>query len=89
MTFQWKVAHNQLENRKVLEECLPQDDKYSYVVTCFSVSESSNIIKESKFTATVNINVCTTDDIHSFLEDFNSVSGVSYTYLDLVNAAEM
>ena len=32
----------------------------------------------SSFTATVNINVCTTDDIHSFLQDFNSVSGVSY-----------
>ena len=78
MTFHWKVAHNQTDKRRVLEDSLPPDEKYSYVVTFFSISESSNIIKESKFSATVNVNVCTTDDLQSFLQDLNSISGVSY-----------
>ena len=69
-------THNQAETRKVLQDFLPPD--YDYQVTFFEITKASNILCENQFNATLNLNICTTEDAYTFLGHFNSVTDVSY-----------
>ena len=69
-------THNEAETRKVLQDFLPPD--YDYQVTFFEITKASNILCENQFNATLNLNICTTEDAYTFLGHFNSVTDVSY-----------
>ena len=57
MKIQWNCCKKNLEKRSTLENVLPQ--QYNYKVIAYDLLESATIISESKFSATIRVDVCT------------------------------
>ena len=60
MSIHWKCCEKDTTQRKVLENVLPQ--QYSYKVLSYQLIESSDLLSESKFFATIQINICNEKD---------------------------
>ena len=55
MPTQWNTAFERLDERKILEDFLPERDKYSYIINKFTLSDKSDIRYETKFIADIQV----------------------------------
>ena len=53
MPTHWNTAIERLDEGKILEDFLPERDKYSYIINKFILSDKSDIRYETKFIADI------------------------------------
>ena len=76
MSIVWKCCFKDISQRKVLENVLPQ--QYSYKVIAYQLIESAALISESKFSATIQINICDVKDVQEFIDDFSDITSTAF-----------
>ena len=64
--FSWLCCKKKPENRIILENVLPGE--YQYRISSFKVIQESQIVNETKFEASLSVNICTEDGVHKFLK---------------------
>ena len=57
MPTHWNTAIKLLDEEKILEDFLPERDKYSYIINKFILSDKSDIRYETKFIAGIEVNM--------------------------------
>ena len=55
MPTHWNTAIERLDEEKILEDFLPERDKYSYIINKFILSDKSDIRYETKFIADIQV----------------------------------
>ena len=65
MPTHWNTAIERLDEEKILEDFLPERDKYSYIINKFILSDKSDIRYETKFIADIQVNICTEEILMS------------------------
>ena len=77
MTIKWSCFSQNKDKRFILEDFLPCN--YDYNVKSFNIiHEDTKIRYETKYTATVDVNVCTEESFSSFLKEFQNISFTFY-----------
>ena len=84
MPTQWNTAFERLEERKILEDFLPERDKYSYIINKFFLSDKSDIRYEIKLIADIQVNICTKESFNEFKQSFKGLSCYHCDYNILV-----
>ena len=74
--FSWLCCKQNLEKRLILEQLLPKE--YKYRISSFKVIEESEIKLETKFEASVGVNICDVENIKQFFNDFEQASSTNY-----------
>ena len=73
MLTQWNTAIERLDEGKILEDFLPERDKYSYIINKFILSDKSDIRYETKFIADIQVNIFTKESFNEFKQSFKGV----------------
>ena len=77
MEISWLCCKSNRQKQEVLEQLLPQD--YSYKVDFFDLTEPiASITSENKFSAKVYVNVCSDEDVKTFVKAFEEISETYY-----------
>ena len=76
--IKWNVCFDRLDDRKILEDFLPKDAKYSYEIDKYVLLEKDDIRYESKFEADLSVNVCSVKEFETFTQEFEKISNTSY-----------
>ena len=76
MKVQWNCCSKEPEKRSTLENVLPQ--QFNYKVTAYNLVESATLISESKFSATIRINICNEKGVHDFIDEFCSITNTTF-----------
>ena len=58
MDIKWNCCFKSSEDRTILEDFLPKQQHYRYVVNKFVIKERADILYETKFESDVLVNVC-------------------------------
>ena len=66
MPTHWNTAIKRLDKEKILEDFLPERDKYSYIINKVILSDKSDIRYETKFIADIQVNICTEESFNEF-----------------------
>ena len=74
MPTHWNTAIERLDEEKILEDFLPERDKYSYIINKFILSDKSDIRYETKFIADIQVNICTKESFNEFKQSFEVLS---------------
>ena len=74
MPTHWNTAIERLDEGKILEDFLPERDKYSYIINKFILSDKSDIRYETKFIADIQVNICTKESFNEFKQSFKGLS---------------
>ena len=74
MPTHWNTAIERLDEEKILEDFLPERDKYSYIINKFILSDKSDIRYETKFIADIQFNICTEESFNEFKQSFEGLS---------------
>ena len=77
--FSWFCCKKNKEKRQILENIMPTG--YYYKITSFKIVEDSSIDKETKFEATVAVNICDENQIDPFFDKFEKSSSSNYNIL--------
>ena len=75
MPTHWNTAIERLDEEKILEDFLPERDKYSYIINKFILSDKSDIRYETKFIADIQVNICTKESPAQLCGSCNNNSG--------------
>ena len=76
MDIDWKCCFNDISKRNILEEVLPQD--YKYQVIKYNVLRKSKFFNESKFEASILVNISDEQNVLNFLEEFQLITNTTY-----------
>ena len=74
MPTHWNTAIKRLDEEKILEDFLPERDKYSYIINKFILSDKSDIRYETKFIADIQVNIYTKESFNEFKQSFEGLS---------------
>ena len=78
LSLEWgTVLDKTPEKRSYLEEVLPSFGNYSAQVRSFNIIKESPRHVETEFEAVLDLNVCTTEGVHKFIEAFEESSFTS------------
>ena len=78
MTIEWNCCSKNVTHRNVLEALLP--DSYNYKVHEFNIEKVSEKANEHQFKACLDINVCTKEDMLTFMELFEFQTKTTYNH---------
>jgi len=73
MPTHWNTAIERLDEGKILEDFLPERDKYSYIINKFILSDKSDIRYETKFIADIQFNICTEESSNRALKGYHAI----------------
>ena len=78
VTLEWETVLDKTpEKRCYLEEVLPSFGNYTVQVRSFNLIEESPRHGETGFEATLDLNICTMDEVYKFIEAFEESSFTS------------
>ena len=85
MDIKWNCCFKSPEDRTILEDFLPKQQHYKYVVNKFVITERADILYETKFESDVLVNVCSVEKLDIFKKDFEQISLTSYNRSTKIN----
>ena len=85
MDIKWNCCFKSSEDRTILEDFLPKQQHYRYVVNKFVIKERADILYETKFESDVLVNVCSVEKLDIFKKDFEQISLTSYNRSTKIN----
>ena len=81
MVFNWLCCNSGTQDKSVLEDILPHDFNYK-VVRFKVVNDDAEIKLEKHFNARLLVNICTEEELSTFLQEFSSLTNTSYNQED-------
>ena len=76
MKIQWNCCTKNLEKRLTLENVLPQ--QFNYKITSYNLLKSAALISESKFEATIRVNICNENGVQEFIDEFSAITNTTF-----------
>ena len=66
MDVKWNCCFKHSEDRAILEDFLPKQQHYRYVVNKFVILEKAELLYETKFESDILVNVCSVEELDNF-----------------------